>query len=126
MMNLPPIVRKIHHSSRGLAPIIETREISVVPWMYRQGAAAYGVPVLVNRGSDRAAERGTPGREDVGAGARGADREIAQALFLSPRTVETHVPHIKEKLACRSRADAARRAAELGPLSESLAERPSQ
>jgi DNA-binding NarL/FixJ family response regulator len=46
------------------------------------------------------------------------DREIARALFLSPRTVETHVRHIKEKLNCRSRADTARRAAELGLVSE--------
>ena len=42
------------------------------------------------------------------------DREIARELFLSPRTVETHVLNIRSKLDCRSRADAARRANELG------------
>jgi DNA-binding NarL/FixJ family response regulator len=42
------------------------------------------------------------------------NREIARALFLSPRTVDTHVLNIRTKLDCRSRADAARRAAELG------------
>jgi DNA-binding CsgD family transcriptional regulator len=42
------------------------------------------------------------------------DREIARELFLSPRTVESHVLNIRSKLDCRSRADAARRANELG------------
>ena len=46
------------------------------------------------------------------------DREIARALFLSPRTVETHVHNIRMKLDCRSRAEAARRASELGLLEQ--------
>jgi DNA-binding NarL/FixJ family response regulator len=44
------------------------------------------------------------------------NREIARGLFLSPRTVEMHVGSILVKLDCRSRADAARRASELGLL----------
>jgi DNA-binding NarL/FixJ family response regulator len=44
------------------------------------------------------------------------NREIARELFLSPRTVEMHVGGILVKLGCRSRADAARRASELGLL----------
>jgi DNA-binding NarL/FixJ family response regulator len=47
------------------------------------------------------------------------NREIARELFLSPRTVEMHVGSILVKLDCRSRADAARRASELGLLSVS-------
>jgi ATP/maltotriose-dependent transcriptional regulator MalT len=46
------------------------------------------------------------------------NREIAQELFLSPRTVDMHVQHILLKLDCRSRADAARRVTELGLLAE--------
>ena len=46
------------------------------------------------------------------------DREIALEMFLSPRTVETHVRNIRMKLDCRSRAQAARRAAELGLLEQ--------
>lgn len=42
------------------------------------------------------------------------DKEIARQLYLSPRTVETHVLNIRAKLDCRSRADAAMRANELG------------
>jgi len=44
------------------------------------------------------------------------NREIARELFLSPRTVEMHVSSILMKLNGRSRADAARRASELGLL----------
>ena len=50
----------------------------------------------------------------VGAGR--TNREIAQELFLSPRTVDMHVRNILRKLDCRSRVDAARRAVELGIL----------
>jgi DNA-binding NarL/FixJ family response regulator len=42
------------------------------------------------------------------------NREIARELFLSPRTVDMHVQNILLKLDCRSRADATRRATELG------------
>ncbi|HEV8166639.1 MAG TPA: LuxR C-terminal-related transcriptional regulator, partial [Actinomycetota bacterium] len=42
--------------------------------------------------------------------------EIARQLVLSPRTVEMHVGSILLKLGCRSRAEATRRASELGLL----------
>jgi DNA-binding CsgD family transcriptional regulator len=45
------------------------------------------------------------------------DREIARVLILSPRTVETHVANCLTKLGCRTRAEAIRRASELGVLS---------
>ncbi|KPV50954.1 hypothetical protein SE17_23970, partial [Kouleothrix aurantiaca] len=42
--------------------------------------------------------------------------EIAHALVLSPRTVEMHVANILATLDSRSRAEAVRRATELGLL----------
>jgi DNA-binding CsgD family transcriptional regulator/type II secretory pathway predicted ATPase ExeA len=44
------------------------------------------------------------------------NREIAAELVVSPRTVDMHVRNILRKLDCRARADAARRASELGLL----------
>ena len=43
-------------------------------------------------------------------------REAGAALFISPRTVEMHVQSCLLKLACRTRAEAVRRLAELGAL----------
>jgi DNA-binding CsgD family transcriptional regulator len=43
-------------------------------------------------------------------------REIGAALFLSPRTVEMHLDHVRTKLGCRTRAEAARKATALGLL----------
>ncbi|MGD9891023.1 MAG: LuxR C-terminal-related transcriptional regulator, partial [Dehalococcoidia bacterium] len=45
------------------------------------------------------------------------NREIARDLVLSTRTVDMHVRNILTKLNCRSRAEATRRAGELGLLS---------
>jgi DNA-binding CsgD family transcriptional regulator len=44
------------------------------------------------------------------------NREVAQELFLSPRTVDMHVRNILRKLDSRSRVEAAHRAGELGLL----------
>jgi DNA-binding NarL/FixJ family response regulator len=44
------------------------------------------------------------------------NREIAQELYLSPRTIDMHMRSVLRRLGCRSRMEAARRAGELGLL----------
>jgi DNA-binding CsgD family transcriptional regulator len=44
------------------------------------------------------------------------NKEIAQQLYLSPRTVDMHVSNILDRLDCRSRTEAAGRARELGVI----------
>ena len=46
------------------------------------------------------------------------NRDIAEELVLSPRTVEMHVANVLNKLGCNNRAEAVGRAAELGLLDE--------
>jgi len=83
-------------------------------------AAALGDSVVrrLGRGAEAHAEDGGLSRRErevvrllaVGR----TNREIAQELFLSPRTVDMHVRNILRKLDCRSRVEAANKAGELG------------
>ena len=85
-----------------------------------RGLAALGERVehrLGRRAADRLERGGLSQREIeivrlVAVGR--TNREIAQQLFLSPRTVDMHVRNMLGKLACRSRVEATGKAHELG------------
>ena len=47
---------------------------------------------------------------------RQTDKEIADALFLGPRTIQSHVAHILNKLGVANRREAAAEAGRLGLL----------
>jgi len=96
----------------------------------REGIAAVRAALgeLGARPRVRAASRGTRGPRPAG-GLTGREleimllvaggntsRQIGEALFISPRTVEMHVRGSLLKLGCRTRAEAVRRLAELGTL----------
>ena len=81
-----------------------------------------GAPVEEGRGSDPAKRAGTGGltRRQVEVARLVADgltnKEIAQKLYLSTRTVDMHVANILDRLDCRSRSEAVRKAGEIGLL----------
>jgi DNA-binding NarL/FixJ family response regulator len=59
--------------------------------------------------------------------ARGlANRQVAETLVISEKTVKNHVQHVLDKLGLRSRAEAAARAEELGLRDEYPGPRRSQ
>jgi DNA-binding NarL/FixJ family response regulator len=102
------------------------RKLSARPLAARtaQALAVLGEP-LGERSGQGAASRLRSGnltrrqREILQLVAQGqTNGEIAHTLVLSPRTVEMHVANILAILDSRSRADAVRRAAELGLLEE--------
>jgi DNA-binding CsgD family transcriptional regulator len=75
------------------------------------------------RGAERAERGGLTSRQlqilaEISKGL--TDKEIARSLRLSPRTVEMHVAHALAALDCRSRAEAVRKAGELGVLGSRL------
>jgi non-specific serine/threonine protein kinase len=88
--------------------------------MSQAEAIAFAMGEAASR-PDRTKERAGPGQltrreQDVAAlVARGlSNSQIAAALVISPRTVETHVQHIMDKLGCSSRAQIAAWSTALG------------
>ena len=105
------------------------RRLGARPTMERVAAtlAELGEPVerrLSRLGAEQLASGGLTRRESevvrlIAVGL--TNREIAGELYLSPRTVDMHVRNILRKLDSRSRADAVRRAGELGLLGQAAA-----
>jgi DNA-binding CsgD family transcriptional regulator len=81
------------------------------PWAERARTELRASGERVRRGSPTAAEQLTPQELQVALEvARGStNREVAAALFLSPKTIEFHLRNIYRKLGIRSRSELVRR-----------------
>jgi DNA-binding NarL/FixJ family response regulator len=76
---------------------------------------ARGMTVFEPSGDDRLPDLTQREREVLGLIASGATNgEIAESLFLSPHTVKDYTSSLYRKLDVRNRAEAARRAEQLG------------
>lgn len=93
------LIWALHNVSRGRLTLHPALLPSLANYLVRQEQAA----------SPAELEQLTPREQEVLAHlVRGAsDRDIAQTLFLSVRTVQTHLSHIYEKLDVDSRTEAA-------------------
>jgi DNA-binding CsgD family transcriptional regulator len=92
-------------------------ELGAAPWAQRTRAELRATGATLGRRDPTAAERLTPQELQIALQvAEGkTNREVATALFLSPKTIEFHLSRVYRKLGLRSRAELIRRfAGELG------------
>jgi DNA-binding NarL/FixJ family response regulator len=93
-----------------------------LPNSAQAGRAPVGQPIEEGRGAspEKRADSGGLTRRQLEVARLIADgltnKEIAHKLYLSTRTVDMHVANILDRLDCRSRSEAVRKAGELGLL----------
>ncbi len=94
-------LRAVQRGELAMSRRFAARAMKHLSEAYRRGRATLGGPL----------DGLSPRENDVlGMLAEGlTDREIATALTISPRTVETHVSNVLHKLGVRNRAEAAQR-----------------
>jgi DNA-binding NarL/FixJ family response regulator len=114
-----PAVRFARDAGRGAERLgARPLEQAAITLLRDLGEAVQGA--LGARGAQRARNAGLTTRQvqvlrEISRGL--TDKEVARSLRLSPRTVETHVAHALVALDCRTRAEAVRKATELGAFS---------
>jgi DNA-binding NarL/FixJ family response regulator len=114
-----PAVRFARDAARGAVQLgARPLEQAAIKQLRDLGEAVQGA--LGARGAQRERNGGLTTRQvqilrEISRGL--TDKEVARNLRLSPRTVETHVAHALAALDCRTRAEAVRKATELGALS---------
>ena len=89
-----------------------------MPWAERTRVELRATGETARRRDPTAAERLTPQELQVAlaVGERHTNREVAAALFLSPKTIEYHLGNVYRKLDVRSRAQLAHLLAREGSL----------
>jgi DNA-binding NarL/FixJ family response regulator len=114
-----PAVRFARDAARGAEQLgARPLEQAAIKQLRDLGEAVQGA--LGARGAQRERNGGLTTRQvqilrEISRGL--TDKEVARNLRLSPRTVETHVAHALAALDCRTRAEAVRKATELGAFS---------
>jgi DNA-binding CsgD family transcriptional regulator len=90
--------------------------LAATPWIDRTSAELRATGERARRRTPDTAERLTPQELQVAQLiAEGAtNREAAAALFVTPKTIETHLGHVYRKLGVRSRVELARQGSLLG------------
>lgn len=91
-------IRSVHGGERWVSPSIAEGDPELL-----------GVPAAIQAGIATLSARELEVLERIGRGL--STREIASALGLSPKTVQTYREHLKDKLNCRTGAELATRAA---------------
>ena len=93
------------------AALAAFEELGAEPWAQRAVTELRGTGERARRRTPDTIDQLTPQERQVAAlVAEGVtNREAAAALFLSPRTIETHLSHVYRKLGLRSRAELASR-----------------
>jgi DNA-binding CsgD family transcriptional regulator len=94
--------------------------LGAVPWAERARTELHATGETVRRRDPTAAERLTPQELQIAlaVGEGRTNREVAAALFLSPKTIEYHLANVYRKLDVHTRAQLANRLARDGTLGE--------
>jgi DNA-binding CsgD family transcriptional regulator len=112
--------RRRAEAREPLRRALETFErLGAVPWSERARSELSATGETVKRRDPYATDELTPQELQVAliVGRGATNKEAGAALFLSPKTIETHLGHIYRKLNVRSRTELAHRLGSTDPLS---------
>jgi DNA-binding CsgD family transcriptional regulator len=102
--------RRVEARTALRAALVTFSRLAAQPWAERARTELRATGERVRRGSPTATEQLTPQELQVALQVAGGstNREVAAALFLSPKTIEFHLRNIYRKLGIRSRTELVR------------------
>jgi DNA-binding CsgD family transcriptional regulator len=103
--------RRVDARSQLGSALATFERVGAMPWAERTQAELAATGVTARRRDPTAADRLSPQELQVALAVAegGTNREVATALFLSPKTIEYHLANVYRKLDVRSRAQLVRR-----------------